>query len=305
VDHVCRALDALVPTGVRRGETFRDGRALRWVSAGTGGPVVLLDAAAGTTSLDWAPVFSALAACTTVVAYDRAGLGVSDPVEPASRLTPALQVADLVAVLTEAGGGRPCVLVGHSWGATLVQLAVREAPALAAGLVLVDPAHEDFHPRFVGMVEAAGVRTLTLGTTLGLTGSTLRKQAERNARRVTEDADALRLLVDAELTCYAQRHQRRTVLRENSMIGAQTSWLRGRRADSRAPDVPLTVLSATRGLPQGMRSRWTALQADVAATTPQGRHLVVEEAGHYVHHDRPEAVTDAVLRVVELARDAA
>jgi pimeloyl-ACP methyl ester carboxylesterase len=35
------------------------------------------------------------------------------------------------------------VLAGHSWGGVLVQLRAFRRPDLAAGLVLVDPGHEE------------------------------------------------------------------------------------------------------------------------------------------------------------------
>ena len=48
----------------------------------------------------------------------------------------------LASVITELASG-PCVLAGHSWGGILVQLLAFRRPDLVAGLVLVDPGHED------------------------------------------------------------------------------------------------------------------------------------------------------------------
>jgi pimeloyl-ACP methyl ester carboxylesterase len=45
-------------------------------------------------------------------------------------------------VITGLAAG-PCVLAGHSWGGILVQLLAFRRPDLAAGLVLVDPGHEE------------------------------------------------------------------------------------------------------------------------------------------------------------------
>src|SRR6202012_649536 len=50
--------------------------------------------------------------------------------------------ADLASVITGTGAG-PCVLAGHSWGGVLVQLLAVRHPDLVAGLVLVDPGHEE------------------------------------------------------------------------------------------------------------------------------------------------------------------
>jgi pimeloyl-ACP methyl ester carboxylesterase len=116
-----------------------DGRALRRVELGAGKPAVVLEAGRNTTAASWQPVMSLLAPHTHVVAYDRAGLGGSAPA--ADPVTIDRQVDDLTSVVTGLAAG-PCVLAGHSWGGTLVQLLAFRRPDLVAGLVLVDPAHE-------------------------------------------------------------------------------------------------------------------------------------------------------------------
>jgi pimeloyl-ACP methyl ester carboxylesterase len=84
---------------------------------------------------------------------------------------------------------------------------------------------------------------------------------------------------------------------------ASAELLRELRAAARPfPDVPVEVLSAGRGFPRRFRARWTALQADLAAAAPRGRHLVVDHAGHSIPEQRPEAVGDAIMRVVAAAR---
>ena len=61
---------------------------------------------------------SLVAAHARVVAYDRAGIGDSDPLVP---LTLDAQLADLEAVARETSGGKPIVISGHSWGGLLAQ----------------------------------------------------------------------------------------------------------------------------------------------------------------------------------------
>ncbi|HYK31409.1 MAG TPA: alpha/beta hydrolase, partial [Streptosporangiaceae bacterium] len=124
---------------MRRGELPLADRSLRWVEAGSGSPAVVLEAALGEpASLAYAGVLPAVAEQVRVIAYDRAGIGASDPV---SRITVMSQVSDLAAIATAAGDG-PCILAGHSWGGLLVLLAAAQHPDLIAGLVLIDPADE-------------------------------------------------------------------------------------------------------------------------------------------------------------------
>ena len=81
-----------------------------------------------------------LASHVRVAAYDRAGLGGSAPAP--DLVTIERQIDDLASVITGLAAG-PCVLAGHSWGGLLVQLLAFRRPDLVAGLVLVDPGHEE------------------------------------------------------------------------------------------------------------------------------------------------------------------
>jgi pimeloyl-ACP methyl ester carboxylesterase len=63
------------------------------------------------------------------------------------------------------------------------------------------------------------------------------------------------------------------------------------------PDVPVVVLSATRGFPRRFRSHWTELQAGLAASAPRGRHILVHGTGHPIHRQRPDVVAGAIRQV--------
>ncbi|MFE3791097.1 hypothetical protein [Streptomyces goshikiensis] len=113
------------------------------------------------------------------------------------------------------------------------------------------------------------------------------------------------LLVDAELVCNAYEYQMRTSTAESQLLRTHSLAVRRLRACSQLPDVPVIFASATRGLPKGLRTRWSSLQAQIAATAVRGEHVVVPDAAHYIHDSQPEAVTAAALAVVDLARDVA
>ncbi|MFJ2862262.1 alpha/beta fold hydrolase [Kitasatospora sp. NPDC087314] len=282
-DAIAQALAEHVPDGVQQGELDRGGRVLRWVEAGRGGPPVVLVAGSGTSSLTWAPVLPELAAHGRIVAYDRAGLGASDP-DGATGPSLESPIGDLAALVEHLDAG-PAVLVGHSWGGQLAQLLAWKRPELVAGLVLVDPAHEEFQPPAIRVAEALLLRWWQV------------RAAVAPAARGTGG-----LLTRAEAAVGAHRHQRRTVLDENRLSILAVSEIRRRRRVARLPEVPVTVLSATDGLPGAMRARWTVLQSRIAAGAVRGSHIVVHGAGHAIHADQPGAVAAAVLEVVEHAR---
>ena len=110
--------------------------------AGTGSPVVILDAGAGDTLETWDWVFPDVRKFTRVCAYDRAGLGQSDA-GPVPR-TSAEIVEELQALLSRARVLGPYVLVGHSFGGLNVRLYAARHPDEVKGLVLVDATPEDY-----------------------------------------------------------------------------------------------------------------------------------------------------------------
>lgn len=103
-------------------------------------PPVIFEAGGGAFSKDWTAVQSILASSVRTCAYDRAGLGWSDP-GPAPR-TLRQEVFELHALLEATNISRPFVLVGQSIGALDVRLYTQEYGSDVAGVVLVDPADE-------------------------------------------------------------------------------------------------------------------------------------------------------------------
>jgi pimeloyl-ACP methyl ester carboxylesterase len=79
---------------------------------------------------------------TTSVVYDRAGTGWSDAI--ALPRSAAEVVEELRTVLRVAGLPAPYVLVAHSLGAVYARRFAQLYPAEVAGLLLLDPAHEDY-----------------------------------------------------------------------------------------------------------------------------------------------------------------
>jgi pimeloyl-ACP methyl ester carboxylesterase len=131
--------DALPPIG-RRYDV--GGRRLYLHRSGTGGPVVVFLAGAGMFGLGYLNLQARAAELTTSVVYDRSGTGWSDPVplprsaaEVAEELRSLLQAADLPG---------PYVFVAHSLGGLYARRFAQLFPADVAGLLLLDPAHEDY-----------------------------------------------------------------------------------------------------------------------------------------------------------------
>ncbi|MEO8115343.1 MAG: alpha/beta fold hydrolase, partial [Phenylobacterium sp.] len=121
------------------------GRRLRLVRAGptdSGRPTIIFEHGAFGCAADWAVVQERLAVKGLAsLAYDRAGLGHSDP-GPRPRDGDAI-VADLEALLGAAGVSGPILLVGHSMGGLMVRLFALTHPKQVVGVVLVDAVTPD------------------------------------------------------------------------------------------------------------------------------------------------------------------
>jgi pimeloyl-ACP methyl ester carboxylesterase len=287
------AVTSLIP-GLTLGGVARPGRQLRWLTAGTGDPPVLVVPGAGETALDWLAVLPRIASLSTVVVLDRAGLGFSDA---GGDLSVQSQVDDLAAVLDRVG---PAVLVGHSWGGLLVQLVAWQHPSAIAGLVLVDPSHEDLFasvPWHLRVAAAALGPATMLAHALGQFPRLARPAARRLAARCTPDPQRQTAIEDAYLAAYGRSDQVRMIGRENRLAERSHRLVRQARANAVPLDVPSVVLTATSGKPSALQRRAADLHAQVAAM-PRGRHLVMDDCGHYIHHDRPEAVVDAIAAVL-------
>ena len=130
------------------------GRRLRIVCEGPQGPgpTVILESGAFGLAADWAAVQALLAAeGVGSCAYDRAGMGYSDPgPEPRDGLAIA---ADLEALLEAAEKPAPYLLVGHSMAGLRLPLFVARNPGKVIGLVLVDAATPE-------EAETSGVRAM-------------------------------------------------------------------------------------------------------------------------------------------------
>jgi hypothetical protein len=129
-----------VPSIDRRVPVDADRRALALRCWGNGTPTVVLDAGsglAGISEFEDLPIIRRLAARTRVCAYDRAGLGSSDPA-PARRRGLDDSVRDLRALLQAAKVPSPYVLVGASGGGYIAYHYAGRHPREVGGLVLLD-----------------------------------------------------------------------------------------------------------------------------------------------------------------------
>jgi dienelactone hydrolase len=132
---------ATVASASREVTASVEGRELSGHCSGTqqeGSPAILLESGMGGGQRQLSYAEERFAKRTLVCAYDRAGLGASDPPTKTPRPVSEL-VADLDAFATEADARPPYLLVGHSMGANVAFMYTQAHPENVAGFVAMNP----------------------------------------------------------------------------------------------------------------------------------------------------------------------
>lgn len=281
------------------------GRKLWIHRSGSGGPAVVFVPGAGSFGLDFLLVHERVAQVTTSVLYDRAGTGWSDHVElPRS----ADEVIDeLRALLHSVGVPAPYLLVGHSLGGVYVQRYAQRFPHEVAGLLLLDPAHEDWDLYMPEGLQIA--RNQTSDTQMpdlpeGFLAQYRGPFADMFAAFPAHVRD---LLVDKHLG----PERLPTGFQEGTNVLALFDEL---RAGGDRPDVPMIILSGTAIDPaQTMLAAEAQLReqivgseklyAAIVAKSPRAEHRSLDDASHpTIPMARPDAVADAINDLIDRAQ---
>jgi pimeloyl-ACP methyl ester carboxylesterase len=291
------------------------GRRLHLWRAGEGSPAVVIATSLGEPAYGWAELQRRLAQHTTVVVYDRAGLGWSDPGPwPTGKQT----VDDLHALLHAARIPAPYVLVGHSAGGLHMRLYAARHPEQVAGLMLVDASHPDqshrlrqrcggwqlSRPAHWLRVAKRAFRPLGLARLRG----SLRAQYGHAAGTAELGRGVPPELAEAAAAIGRSSRQRRAAVREllaffsvaaeASRVVAGTPGSLGR--------LPLTVI--TRGAtdpppwPACAEAIWQELQAELSLLSQRGIHLHAQSGDHFVHRSDPDLVARAIAALVDQVR---
>jgi pimeloyl-ACP methyl ester carboxylesterase len=249
-------------------------------------------------------------------AYDRAGVGFSDPGRRPA--TAANVAADLHRLLAAARIGPPYVLVAHSFGGLPAMYFASRYRNETAGLVLVDTTHEDeirvkreVQPSFeTGFMKPVYVRL-----------DACVAEAERGFKPGSElygtciDAPSRRYS-DAINAAHLAQHLRpayqAAVRSESLAVASGTSGDQVREIAGSFGDLPLVVLSSPRptgapppGVTPELRAAlnrlYTEGKSSVARRSSRGVYRAVTNTGHYIQFDRPDVVEDAIGWVLDEA----
>jgi pimeloyl-ACP methyl ester carboxylesterase len=253
------------------------GRRLALARAGVGAPTVVLETGLGAESEEWEPVFQEVKQFTSVCRYDRANRGHSDTA-PKPRSAQDF-VADLHALLLAAAIPRPLVLVGHSLGGLIVRLYAHQYPHEVAGLLLVDPMHEDQFDRIGPLIPPPFPNEPEALTQLRSFWATDWRDPVKNQEGVDFP------------TSQAQAHAIDSLGDIPMLVLTAGSFLR------EAPPEP-----AAQQLAAHLHMRWKELHQSIMQQSSKATQILVETSGHFIQREQPEVIVAAIRQMLETVR---
>ena len=258
----------------------------------TGDPTIILEQGLGNTSAAWARVQSGIAQTTRVCAYDRAGMGWSDP-SPEPRDAEQI-AAELHSLLQNAAIPGPYVLVGWSYGGLYVRAFAGQYPNEVSGIVLLDASHPDqwsSTPAGLAQYETFS-RLYTIAPTLARLG-VMRVQGffQPDSGLPAPYNGAIKAFYAATKDWDAQSA-------EFLASAATSQQVRGLPS---LGDMPLIVLTATEhGTPPDMEQQWQGFQNELALLSTNSVHEIVPRANHASFWLDPETAETSVAAVLQV-----
>ena len=297
-----------------------NGQRMNLICAGTGKPTVIVESGLGSHMLHWQKVALRLSTQTRTCFYDRAGFGFSDASLKA--LTTKSVTDDLHSLLRQAGISRPVVLVGHSLGGLYATVYANRFVKDVAGLVFIEPS---FAQQDKGLSPAQRVQDEIAfkASVTKLRSCAVLARAGRLANETHEDCFAFasnRTPAEKDFLSYQftrpyryeamaseieAQHSTDGVSDINSKFEIDT-----RRKFGKMPLVVLTAemaqnpndSPADRELALRSWASWKAGHNQLASRSTIGTSIVVANTGHFIQIDQPDAVVEAVGKVVAYIR---
>jgi pimeloyl-ACP methyl ester carboxylesterase len=266
------------------------GRQMALFEAGTGETTVVFDAGLGDSSTSWDVVQSQVSRFTRTVSYDRAGRGQSHFVPgPCTSLDIA---NDLHAMLEAARIPGRYILVGHSFGGYNVRVFADRFPDLIAGVILVDSSHEFQARAFGSVLGNVGLPPRAFGESEALAFA-------RQEQATFADPSYPANFVDPENIDWAITSEQVSQARvpDHAALMVITAGINGWWWFEDLTGIPAQISKQ-------LSVVWRNLQEQLVRLSPQGQQVIAENSHHYVHHDQPEVVVEAIRGMVDSARGA-
>jgi pimeloyl-ACP methyl ester carboxylesterase len=275
---------AVGPPQYLRQSVVVDGMTLNYVSAGSGRPVVLIHGNPGSYQDYTLAVVERLSQSYRVVAFDRPGHGYSER-HDSVQTTVEVQALIIRDALQKLGLKKP-VLVGHSWGGSLVLAAAVAYENDLAGIVLLAPAAYPSVSRewwsllpHVPLIGNLVVNRLT--PFLG------RAMVRKSLQEAYDPQDVQEDYVEQSLDLWMRPDQIRACAYDERTLGASLTVL-----SKHYRDIEMPVVIVTGSADRLLRPEEHAYP--LHKTIKNSKLVVLPETGHQLPQTRPDAVISAI-----------
>lgn len=273
---------------------------------GSGKQTVVLSPGGGDFSFAWYLVQQKLQSSTRVCSYDRAGSAWSDP--GPQPLTFRQEANELEMALRLAGEKGPYILVGHSLGGLVVDTFAEGYPDETAGMVLVDATSPDDTLGYFGKlvhVRDLAHRTIPPVQTMQTSPPSLISDAEREQaiqhrnHKINPPYDRLPAEIQ-KLQLWAQLLPGMVALSEkDDYIPEEFQFLYEiQQLGHPLGTKPLITMIGMQGAGEEKIKEKKAFQT----LSTNSKVVEVQDAGHAIHLQDPDAVVSAIHDVMEAAR---
>ncbi len=227
---------------------------------GEGKPTIVIEAALGDVGKSWEEIQLEIAKYSTVITYDRLGLGKSDSAKTVRSIENLSEELNLF--LEQEKLEAPFILVGHSLGGFIVRKYQRDHPDKVAGLILIDPTHEYQYERLME----------------------IKSTDER--KRVEREVDDF----------YSQ--QPLGAQNEFKEYHNNCRTMRNVKFDKDIPITILASFQVTKNATIEERAIKRELMDDWIRNAPQIELISTTNSGHYIQDSEPELVLDAIKSMI-------
>ena len=265
----------------------------------------MLEAGLGMDSASWSLIHDPLGKHARVCAYDRPGMGWSQPI---SEILLAEGVSRrLNRLLDKAGESGPYILVGMSAGGVMVREYYKQYPEKVVGMVLVDSSHEQQANRLPesGRDSDYLLQACRIFQPIGWVRLSGQVEAMASTNMSKEWVSTWVANINKSHWCNSVYYAMESFVREvgdplpPSLLGA----------------LPLLVLSQgnepkgdpasgyTEEMAKEQRRVWNELQTELTSLSLNSVRVVASESGHAIQYDQPELVIESILRLIDEIRD--
>ncbi|MBE5321903.1 alpha/beta hydrolase [Pedobacter sp. MR2016-19] len=277
-----------------------DDHRLHYYKKGNGGPTIVFETAFDPAGhLQWYNIQQELPSSYTSISYDRAGILWSE--RGKNPKSGEEMAKELHLLLEKAKAPKPYILVGHSFGGTLVRFFINKYPKDVAGVIFVDSQCPDderyLSPELFKMVnQGLPGGFLKFANTFGLVRLMFKGMFPNNKQYAYQNTIMPALLYKSADAVLEEQDQMRPIKKEASKIKSFGA-------------IPLYVLTAAdekrfdssikdRKLKTEMLSAWNKMQKDFLLLSTKSKQILIPNSGHYINQEQPQVIESAINDMV-------